>query len=364
MGIVFINYRREQTAGEARALYNDLVKLLGADRVFMDVDNIALGRDFREVLRERLADCEVMLALIGRGWADAADAEGRRRLDQAGDFVRLEIATALARNVAVTPVLLQDTHMPQADQLPDDLKAMAFRNGFSISHATWESNVNEMVRRLGLAPAAAPRAARSKTPLLVGVGVAVGMAAVAAWFVSRPGPEPASAAGAAPAASSVAEPASTTAAVAPVASASTPGIVAPVASAPAAVVAAPTQTAPAAAQENSAASLIAALTSPDQAARQSAAVHLQASFLRSSEAVGLGVVLLEPNRFFSLAGAAPRSQLLTYLLATDDSAWTPALRQRAAAAIRGLRERQASGKVSYRPEMAARIEDLGKRVGA
>ena len=107
MGTVFISYRREETAGEARALFNDLVARIGKDLVFMDVDNIALGRDFREVLRENLASCDLMLVLIGKRWVDAKDQSGRRRLDDPGDFIRLEIGAALKRNIPVTPVLVQ-----------------------------------------------------------------------------------------------------------------------------------------------------------------------------------------------------------------------------------------------------------------
>src|SRR6266850_2694613 len=77
---VFISYRREETAGEARALFNALVTRLGETSVFMDVDNIALGLDFRQVLQDRLASSDLLLALIGRDWANVQDASGRRRL--------------------------------------------------------------------------------------------------------------------------------------------------------------------------------------------------------------------------------------------------------------------------------------------
>ena len=70
MGSIFINYRRGETAGEAMALFNQLAAALGKDSVFMDVANIDLGRDFREALNERLASCDLMLAIVGRGWVD------------------------------------------------------------------------------------------------------------------------------------------------------------------------------------------------------------------------------------------------------------------------------------------------------
>ncbi|HKA42795.1 MAG TPA: toll/interleukin-1 receptor domain-containing protein [Burkholderiales bacterium] len=150
MTTVFISYRREDTAGEARALFNALVARLGESSVFMDVDNIALGRDFRQVLQERLASCDLVLALIGRDWVGAKDAAGERRLDDTRDFVRLEIETALKRNIAVTPVLVQGARMPAAHQLPESIKDFAYRNGFELSHNRWESDVREMLRRLDL----------------------------------------------------------------------------------------------------------------------------------------------------------------------------------------------------------------------
>jgi hypothetical protein len=150
MGAVFISYRRGDTEGQARALSNELEEIIGRDSVFMDVDSIGLGRDFREVLEERLQSCDQMLVLIGPEWLDAKDAAGSRRLDQMSDFVRQEIATALKRKVPVTPVLVQGAQMPAAEQLPEDLKDLAFRNGFELSHTRWESDFHELVRRLGL----------------------------------------------------------------------------------------------------------------------------------------------------------------------------------------------------------------------
>jgi hypothetical protein len=150
MSAVFISYRRGDSEGQARALSIELEELLGKECVFMDVDSIALGRDFRQVLQESLQACDVMLALIGPNWLEAKDSAGNRRLESAGDFVRQEIASALKRNIAVTPVLLQGASMPTPDRLPDDLKDLAFRNGFELSHTRWVSDVKELFKRLGL----------------------------------------------------------------------------------------------------------------------------------------------------------------------------------------------------------------------
>lgn len=322
MGIIFINYRREETAGEARALYNDLVALLGSERVFMDVDNIALGRDFRQVLHEYLDKCEIVLALIGRDWAEVKDAKGQRRLDQPHDFVRQEIATALQRNVAVTPVLLQGACMPTAEILPEDLKGLAFRNGFELSHQSWQSNVHELVRRLGLPAAGQAPAPRRRfgTAWRAGIGIAVLAAAVGLWYTMLPAP------------------------------ATTPS--------PASL-AGPTATAdPAIAR-----GLVADLVGTDKASRQTAADRLEREFLRSQDAVRMAVAQLDWSRFRSLSGAAPRSQLLRFLLVSDEAAWTPELRAQAGRAIASLRAQIAAHESSFRPEIVTRIEELGKRLG-
>src|SRR5947208_2907486 len=81
MSTVFISYRRESVAGEARALFNNLVARLGEDCVFMDVDSIALGRDFRRVLQKTLDSSELMLVLIGKNWAEVKYEEGQTRLE-------------------------------------------------------------------------------------------------------------------------------------------------------------------------------------------------------------------------------------------------------------------------------------------
>jgi hypothetical protein len=171
MPTVFVSYRRGDSEGQARALSLELVKMLGKDSVFMDVDSIGLGRDFRQVLQERLRSCDAVLALIGPGWLDAKDGSGARRLDNPTDLVRQEIAAALKRNIPVIPVLLQGAQVPPPERLPDDLKDLAYRNGFELGHSTWESDVREMVKRLGLGapdtsalPSPAPTPAASSGP--------------------------------------------------------------------------------------------------------------------------------------------------------------------------------------------------------
>ncbi len=203
MGAIFVSYRREDSQGEARALSLELGQLLGKDSVFMDGDSIALGRDFRQVLHERLASCDILLALIGPEWLDARDATGTRRLDSATDFVRQEIAAALKRNIPVTPVLVRGARMPEQEKLPNDLKDLAFRNGFELSHTRWESDVREMVKRLNIGTAIAheePPPSAAALPVARGGGgwpfgkgtmIAAGVVAIAALIFLWPDSQPA-----------------------------------------------------------------------------------------------------------------------------------------------------------------------------
>ena len=145
---IFISYRRDDAEGEAGRLYDDLVRAYGNDAVFMDVAGIAPGLDFRKAIDDNVAGCGVFLAIIGSQWATITGTDGRRRLDDDNDFVRLEIASALARNIAVIPVLVHDARMPHPEQLPDNIKDLAYRNSVEISHARWNSDVQLLIDAL------------------------------------------------------------------------------------------------------------------------------------------------------------------------------------------------------------------------
>ncbi len=125
-GGAFVSYRREDAAGFAGRLCDSLERLLPSEPIFRDVDGLSPGQDFVEAIDARLRQCRVCLAVIGRDWLHARDDEGRRRLDQPGDFVRLELTAALARpEVLVIPVLVEGAVMPPADALPSEIRALA-----------------------------------------------------------------------------------------------------------------------------------------------------------------------------------------------------------------------------------------------
>ena len=120
---IFISYRRDDTEGEAGRLFDDLTREFGSNSVFMDVAGIRPGVDFVQAIEQNVADCGVLLAIIGPVWATITSASGQRRLDDPNDFVALEIASALKREVPVIPVLVHGAKMPSQDQLPESLKS-------------------------------------------------------------------------------------------------------------------------------------------------------------------------------------------------------------------------------------------------
>ncbi len=148
MRAIFISYRREDAEGEAGRLFDDLVDVYGENSVFMDVAAIEAGQDFRKVIDQSVATCGVLLAIIGKDWVDAKDENGQRRLDSASDFVRLETASALKRDIPVIPVLVHGARMPRAEQLPDDLKDLAYRNCVELTGARWRSDVQLLIKAL------------------------------------------------------------------------------------------------------------------------------------------------------------------------------------------------------------------------
>jgi TPR repeat protein len=147
-GGVFICYRREESAFAPRAIHDRVVQRLERQNVFLDFDNIDLGVDWFNVLTERVGACDVLVAVIGRNWISIADKDNQRRLDDADDFVRIEIEAALRRDVRVIPVLVDGAAVPKASELPDSLKGLARRQGIEISPARFDAGVEKLTRAL------------------------------------------------------------------------------------------------------------------------------------------------------------------------------------------------------------------------
>ena len=145
---VFVSYRRGDAGGYAGRLADALGQRLGARSVFQDVTAIGPGRDFTQAIDGALDDCDAVLVVIGPGWLTASTAEGRRRLEEPGDYVRLEVARALARDHTVVPVLVGGGGLPALADLPPDLQELSRRQAVTLHDETWHEDVEGLVRSL------------------------------------------------------------------------------------------------------------------------------------------------------------------------------------------------------------------------
>lgn len=179
MASIFISYRREDTRADAGRLYDHLSAHFGADHVFMDIDDIAPGADFVEVLDRTLAGVDVLLVLIGPGWL-TPDEHGRRRIHDDGDFVRVEIERGLARGARIVPVLVGAAAMPGRADLPAGLGPLSQRQAIEISDSRFRDDVERLIEAIEIR---AGSARRWRRPALAGGAAALVAGALLAWFV-------------------------------------------------------------------------------------------------------------------------------------------------------------------------------------
>ena len=93
--------------------------------MFIDIETIPLGIDFRKYVTDQLEKCEIVLAIMGDDWL--CDDNGP------SESTRIELATALERgDLPIIPILVGEAPVPSEDQLPDDLKALSYRNGLKL----------------------------------------------------------------------------------------------------------------------------------------------------------------------------------------------------------------------------------------
>jgi hypothetical protein len=145
---IFISYRRAGNAAYAGRLADKLSEHFGEHMVFRDIDSIEPGLDFAEAIERAVGSSEVLIAVIGRSWLTATDTTGRERLQNPDDYVRMEIVTALRRNIRVIPVLVEGASMPSVDELPGDLAPLTRRHAFELHESSWREGVQRLVTRL------------------------------------------------------------------------------------------------------------------------------------------------------------------------------------------------------------------------
>jgi hypothetical protein len=142
-------YRREDTQDAAGRLHDRLVDAYGSERVFMDIDSVPLGIDFVDHVTEQISRCSAVIVMIGKQWLTLKDKKKRRRrLDNEDDLVRAEIRAALQLKIAVIPVIVQNAPMPHADDLPEDIRTLARRNGIQLRPEQWKEGVERLLREL------------------------------------------------------------------------------------------------------------------------------------------------------------------------------------------------------------------------
>jgi hypothetical protein len=144
---IFISYRRDDQAGFAGRLADALASAFGAENVFRDIEDIHPGEDFVAIIDRHLASVDVMLVMIGPAWLTASR-NGVRRLDEADDFVRMEIAAGLASGKVVLPVLVGGAAMPAEQDLPPAIAGLARRQSLMLADAGWTSDVARLVETI------------------------------------------------------------------------------------------------------------------------------------------------------------------------------------------------------------------------
>jgi hypothetical protein len=145
---VFVGYRRDDSMGSAGRISDHMRRHFGEAAVFRDVEKIEAGEDFIEAIEKAVGACQAFVAVIGTRWVTITDHNGRRRLEDANDYVRLEIKTALERGIRVVPALVEGATMPRPEELPPDIVALTRRHALELSDSRFEHDVERLIRTI------------------------------------------------------------------------------------------------------------------------------------------------------------------------------------------------------------------------
>jgi len=168
---IFICYRREDSADVTGRIYDRLVDHFGPEPVFMDVDSKAVGLDFRSEIDKKIQHSKIVIVVIGDQWLASVD--GKRRIDDENDRVRIEIEAALSREIPIIPVLTRGASHPTKAILPASLEDLAYRHGTSISHEHFRGDMDSLISKMDSAIAASKEpAVWRRKPLIIVTAVA------------------------------------------------------------------------------------------------------------------------------------------------------------------------------------------------
>jgi hypothetical protein len=164
MAQVIISYRREDTGWITGRIFDRLEAHFGKNSVFMDVDAIPEGVDFRQHIKTSLVQCDALIAIIGPKWIGDR-AAGRARIWDENDWVRIEIETALAKAVPIIPVLIDRTHLPTPNELPESLRQLVFIQAAQMdTQRDFNTHIERLIRRLDQLAGSSPAAAENAVP--------------------------------------------------------------------------------------------------------------------------------------------------------------------------------------------------------
>src|SRR5215470_15043471 len=160
---IVISYRRADSGVITGRIRDRLAQHYGDDSIFMDIDNIPFGMDFRSNIADALAKNDLLLAVIGPDWLGVASSAltpgltpgpgpGLGRIHDPDDPVRIEVETALQRGIPTIPVLVGGASMPSADELPDSLKSLSFHNAAEVdSGRDFHAHLDRLIRSMDAA---------------------------------------------------------------------------------------------------------------------------------------------------------------------------------------------------------------------
>ena len=150
---IFISYRRSDSRDVVGRIYDRLIQAFGRKNVFKDIDSIPIASEFREVIVQYLANCDAVIVVIGRAWASAVNDEGRVRLHEPLDYVRIEIEQVLSHKVPVVPTLIGDATLPQESELPESIREIRRKQVTTVRHdPDFHVDMDRLIRGLKALP--------------------------------------------------------------------------------------------------------------------------------------------------------------------------------------------------------------------
>jgi hypothetical protein len=146
---IMVSYRHEDSRHMTERVAEKLASAFGAGNLFKDVDSIRPAAKWLQAIENAICHSAVVLVVIGSKWLEVADQDGTRRLDQAGDVVRLEVELALELGIPVVPLFVDGAGPPAREKLPASIRELVDCQGISIEgDPRFLADVDRLVRKV------------------------------------------------------------------------------------------------------------------------------------------------------------------------------------------------------------------------